>query len=161
MNLGAKRGAIHVKKVFFNDAKTVHKTEKSENWFSAVLAHMGAKKKLVARILKSEPLILKSKPLIFHPVETALKHALKMRIKRRHAPGQPVLSSNKHANRPDSCRCRVDTYAEVIGRLIKPKTVIRELSSNVECVPSPTYAHLPSSVFAFGFVVVRYAFSRA
>lgn len=31
MNLGAKKGAIHVKKVFFNGAKTVHKTEKSEN----------------------------------------------------------------------------------------------------------------------------------
>ena len=122
---------------------------------------MGEKKKLVARILKSEPLILKSKPLIFHPVETALKHALKMRTKRRHAPGQPVHSSNKHANRPDSCRCRRDACAEVIGRRIKPKTGIRELSSNVECVPSPTYAHLPSSVFAFGFVVVRYAFSRA
>ncbi len=96
---------------------------------------MGAKKKLVARILKSEPLILKSKPLIFHPAETALKHAPKMRTKRRHAPGQPVLSSNKHANRPDSCRCRVDTCAEVIGRLIKPKSVIRELNSNVECGP--------------------------
>ena len=31
MNLRAKKGAIRVKKVFFNDAKTVHKTEKSEN----------------------------------------------------------------------------------------------------------------------------------
>lgn len=31
MNLGAKKGAIHVKKVFFNGVKTVHKTEKSEN----------------------------------------------------------------------------------------------------------------------------------
>ncbi len=31
---------------------------------------MGAKKKLVARILKSEPLILKSKPLIFCPLKT-------------------------------------------------------------------------------------------
>ena len=38
---------------------------KSENWFSACFTHMGAKKKLVARISKSEPLILKSKPLIF------------------------------------------------------------------------------------------------
>ena len=47
---------------------------------------MGEKKKLVARISKSEPLILKSKPLIFHPVETALKHALKMRTKHRHTP---------------------------------------------------------------------------
>ena len=31
---------------------------------------MGAKKKLVARISKSEPLILKSKPLIFCPLKT-------------------------------------------------------------------------------------------
>ena len=42
---------------------------------------MGAKKKLVARISKSEPLILKSKPLIFHPVKTALKHAPEMQTK--------------------------------------------------------------------------------
>ena len=33
----------------------------------------GAKKKLVARILKSEPLILKSKPLIFRPLKTRSK----------------------------------------------------------------------------------------
>jgi len=39
---------------------------------------MGAKKKLVARILKSEPLILKSKPLIFHLPETRLRNARKM-----------------------------------------------------------------------------------
>ena len=43
---------------------------KSENWFSERLPRMGAKKKLVARISKSEPLILKSKPLIFCPVKT-------------------------------------------------------------------------------------------
>ena len=43
---------------------------KNENWFSVCLSHMGAKKKLVARILKSEPLILKSKPLIFCPLKT-------------------------------------------------------------------------------------------
>lgn len=33
MNLGAKKGAIHVKKVFFNGAKTVHKTEKVKTDF--------------------------------------------------------------------------------------------------------------------------------
>ena len=36
---------------------------------------MGARKKLVARISKSEPLILKSKPLIFCPLKTILKTA--------------------------------------------------------------------------------------
>ena len=41
---------------------------------------MGAKKKLVARILKSEPLILKSKPLIFCPVKTRLKTGTKTQI---------------------------------------------------------------------------------
>jgi hypothetical protein len=41
---------------------------------------MGAKKKLVARILKSEPLILKSKPLIFCPVKTRLKTGAKTQI---------------------------------------------------------------------------------
>ena len=39
---------------------------------------MGAKKKLVARILKSEPLILKSKPLIFRPLKTRSKTGVKM-----------------------------------------------------------------------------------
>ena len=34
---------------------------------------MGARKKLVARILKSEPLILKFKPLISAPLKTARK----------------------------------------------------------------------------------------
>ena len=43
---------------------------KIENWFSERLPRMGEKKKLVARILKSEPLILKSKPLIFCPLKT-------------------------------------------------------------------------------------------
>ena len=52
MNLGAKRGAIHVKKVFLNGAKTVHKTEKSENWFSVCLSHVGANKKYKAHISK-------------------------------------------------------------------------------------------------------------
>ena len=33
---------------------------------------MGTRKKLVARISKSEPLILKSKPLIFRPMKTIL-----------------------------------------------------------------------------------------
>ena len=86
--------------------KRAFQVRKIENWFSERLPRMGEKKKLVARILKSEPLILKSKPLIFHPVETALKHSPKMRTKRRHAPGQRVHTSNKHVNRPDSCRCR-------------------------------------------------------
>jgi hypothetical protein len=39
---------------------------------------MGARKKLVARILKSEPLILKSKPLIFRPLKTRSKTGVKM-----------------------------------------------------------------------------------
>ena len=42
---------------------------------------MGAKKKLVARISKSEPLILKSKPLIFHPLKTCYGNARKMQTK--------------------------------------------------------------------------------
>ena len=50
--------------------KRAFQVRKSENWFSERLPRMGAKKKLVARISKSEPLILKSKPLIFHPVKT-------------------------------------------------------------------------------------------
>ena len=94
---------------------------KIENWFSERLPRMGAKKKLVARILKSEPLILKSKPLIFCPLKTRPAGAgdqwpfghisvclrvPKMRTKRRHAPKQPVHTSNKHVNRQDSCRCR-------------------------------------------------------
>ena len=86
MNLGAKKGAIHVKKVFFNGAKTVHKTEKSENWFSAVLAHMGAKKKYKAHISKYVWPILKYLRHIFCPLKTTLKHAPKMRTKHRHAP---------------------------------------------------------------------------
>ena len=49
---------------------------KIENWFSERLPRMGAKKKLVARILKSEPLILKSKPLIFCPLKTRSKNLL-------------------------------------------------------------------------------------
>ena len=92
---------------------------KIENWFSERLPRMGAKKKLVARILKSEPLILKSKPLIFCPLKTRPAGAgdqwpfrrisvclrvPKMRTKRRYAPGQPAHKSNKHVNRPDSCR---------------------------------------------------------
>ena len=48
-------------------------TPENENWFSARKPHMGARKKLVARISKSEPLILKSKPLIFRPLKTRLK----------------------------------------------------------------------------------------
>ena len=52
---------------------------KIENWFSERLPRMGAKKKLVARILKSEPLILKSKPLIFCVPETRLKTVRKTR----------------------------------------------------------------------------------
>ena len=51
-------------------AKRAFRVLKIENWFSVYLPRMGAKKKLVARILKSEPLILKSKPLIFCPVKT-------------------------------------------------------------------------------------------
>jgi hypothetical protein len=42
---------------------------------------MGANKKLVARILKSEPLILKSKPLILCPLKTRLKTAPNMQTK--------------------------------------------------------------------------------
>jgi hypothetical protein len=43
---------------------------------------MGAKKKLVARISKSEPLILKSKPLIFFPLKTRFKTTPKTRTKK-------------------------------------------------------------------------------
>ena len=71
------------------------------NWFSERLPHMGERKKLVARISKSEPLILKSKPLIFCSLKTrpagagdqlpfgrisVCLLAPKMRTKRRHAP---------------------------------------------------------------------------
>ena len=52
---------------------------KIENWFSVIKTHTGVKKKLVARILKSEPLILKSKPLIFCPLKTRLKIVRKRR----------------------------------------------------------------------------------
>ena len=45
---------------------------------------MGAKKKLVARILKSEPLILKSKPLIFRPLKTRSKNTRKTQTKNTH-----------------------------------------------------------------------------
>ena len=56
------------------EVKTYEKRHpKNENRFSALFTRMGAKKKLVARILKSEPLILKSKPLIFRPLKTRLK----------------------------------------------------------------------------------------
>ena len=50
---------------------------KNENWFSARSPHMGAKKKLVARILKSEPLISKSKPLFFCPLKNPFENSLK------------------------------------------------------------------------------------
>ena len=73
---------IHEWKIFV--LKRRFPVRKNENWFSAHLPHVGAKKKLVARISKSEPLILKSKPLIFCPLKTTLKHAPKMRTKRRH-----------------------------------------------------------------------------
>ena len=43
----------------------------------------GAKKKLVARILKSEPLILKSKAHIFPPLKTRLKTPPKTQTKSR------------------------------------------------------------------------------
>ena len=43
--------------------------------------HMGAKKKLVARILKSETLILKYKAHIFRTLKTRLKLARKTRTK--------------------------------------------------------------------------------
>ena len=71
------------------------------NWFSERLPHMGERKKLVARISKSEPLILKSKPLIFCSLKTrpagagdqlpfgrisVCLLAPKMRTKHRHAP---------------------------------------------------------------------------
>ena len=52
------------------DRKGRFRARKDENWFSARLPHLGERKKLVARILKSEPLILKSKPLIFCPLKT-------------------------------------------------------------------------------------------
>ena len=55
----------------FSYEKRHFQVRKIENWFSERLPHMGDKKKLVARISKSEPLILKSKPLIFHLVKTA------------------------------------------------------------------------------------------
>ena len=104
---------------------------KIENWFSERLPRMGAKKKLVARILKSEPLILKSKPLIFCPLKTRPAGAgdqwpfgrisvclrvPKMRTKRRYALGQPAHKSNKHVNRPDSCRCRRDAILSRLPR---------------------------------------------
>ena len=44
------------------------------NWFSERLPQMGERKKLVARISKSEPLILKSKPLIFLPHENPFEN---------------------------------------------------------------------------------------
>ena len=43
---------------------------KIENSFSLLFTHVGARKKLMARISKSEPLILKSKPLIFCSLKT-------------------------------------------------------------------------------------------
>ena len=51
-------------------AKPTFPVRKNENLFSMRLPHIGARKKLVARISKSEPLILKSKPLIFCPLKT-------------------------------------------------------------------------------------------
>ena len=86
---------------------------KIENWFSERLPRMGAKKKLVARILKSEPLILKSKPLIFCPLKTRPAGAgdqwpfgrisvclrvPKMRTKRRHAPREHYVKANTTYN---------------------------------------------------------------
>ena len=58
---------------------TVSEQKKVKTDFQRIYTHMGAKKKLVARISKSEPLILKSKPLIFCPMKTRLKIVLKMR----------------------------------------------------------------------------------
>jgi hypothetical protein len=52
---------------------------------------MGAKKKLVARISKSEPLILKSKPLIFFPLKTRFKTTPKTRTKKGSALVQSSL----------------------------------------------------------------------
>ena len=49
---------------------------KDENCVSVFYTRMGAKKKLMARISKYEPLILKSKPLIFCPLKTRSKNLL-------------------------------------------------------------------------------------
>ena len=72
----------------------------------------GAKKKLVARILKSEPLILKSKPLIFCPLKTRpagagdqwpFGHktvcllAPKMQTKRRHGRDESCIYGERQA----------------------------------------------------------------
>ena len=43
-----------------------------ENLFTGIYTPLGANKKLVARISKSEPLILKSKAHIFYPMKTVL-----------------------------------------------------------------------------------------
>ena len=66
----------------FSYEKRHFQVRKIENWFSERLPHMGDKKKLVARISKSEPLILKSKPLIFCPQKTRFKTTPKMRTKK-------------------------------------------------------------------------------
>ena len=42
---------------------------------------LGERKKLVARISKSEPLILKSEPLIFHPFQTRMNKGLAPNVK--------------------------------------------------------------------------------
>ena len=77
------------------EVKTYEKRHpKNENRFSALFTRMGAKKKLVARILKSEPLILKSKPLIFCPLKNCLKNVRKLQIFKESIPLHRALLYN-------------------------------------------------------------------
>ena len=112
--------------------KRAFQVRKIENWFSERLPRMGARKKLVARISKSEPLILKSKPLIFCPLKTRPAGA-----------GDQWPFGHKTI-----CymfrKCGQKSRAAWRGRMwnVKPKTVIRKLSSNAGCV---SFANLRTS----------------
>ena len=68
----------------------------------------GARGNYKAHISKYVRHILKYLRHIFCPLKTRSRTAPKMQTKRRHAPKQPVHTSNKHVNRPDSCHCRRD-----------------------------------------------------
>ena len=57
-------------------------------------------------------------------------------------------------------RCKV-TKENDFSKYVKPKTAIRELSSNVEWVLWPTCALMPPPAFPPGLAVARYVFRRA
>ena len=108
---------------------------------------VGAKRKLVARISKSEPLILKSKPLIFRPPETRPAGAgnqwpfgrisvclrvPKMRTKRRHAPREHYVKANTTYN------IRLPVYHPYIINNVYSSGSGRRAAANKKCTALTT-----------------------